>query len=61
MERFTENCVQGHPVGTIFFRDIGRNKEVGRQHHYLVDELQSQISIANEEKKKQNDDGVYQV
>jgi len=52
MERFTERLRQGHPVGTIFLETSDETKKLADNINYLVDELQSQIRLANEEKSK---------
>lgn len=52
MERFTERLRQGHPVGSIFLETSDETKKLADNINYLVDELQSQIRLANEEKSK---------
>jgi two-component system phosphate regulon sensor histidine kinase PhoR len=52
MERFTEKLRQGHPVGTILLETADETKKLADNINYLVDELQSQIRLANEEKSK---------
>jgi len=52
MERFTERLRQGHPVGTIFLETSDETKKLADNINYLVEELQSQIRLANEEKSK---------
>lgn len=52
MERFTERLRQGHPVGAIFLETSDETKKLADNINYLVDELQSQIRLANEEKSK---------
>ena len=52
MERFTERLRQGHQVGTIFLETSDETKKLADNINYLVDELQSQIRLANEEKSK---------
>jgi two-component system phosphate regulon sensor histidine kinase PhoR len=52
MERFTERLRQGHPVGTIFLETSDETKKLADNINYLVDELQSRIRLANEEKSK---------
>ena len=52
MERFTEKLRQGHPVGTILLETADETKKLADNINYLVDELQSQIRVANEEKSK---------
>jgi two-component system phosphate regulon sensor histidine kinase PhoR len=52
MERFTERLRQGHPVGTIFLETTDETKKLADNINYLLDELQSQIRLANEEKSK---------
>ena len=52
LERFTERLRQGHPVGTIFLETSDETKKLADNINYLVDELQTQIRLANEEKSK---------
>jgi two-component system phosphate regulon sensor histidine kinase PhoR len=52
MERFTERLRQGHPVGTIFLETSDETEKLADNINYLVEELQSQIRLANEEKSK---------
>ena len=52
MERFTEKLCQGYPVGTIILKTSDETKKLADNINYLVDELQSQIRLANEEKSK---------
>jgi two-component system phosphate regulon sensor histidine kinase PhoR len=52
MERFTERLRQGHPVGTIFLETSDETKKLADNINYLVEELQTQIRMANEEKSK---------
>jgi two-component system phosphate regulon sensor histidine kinase PhoR len=52
MERFTEKLRQGHPAGTIILKTSDETKKLADNINYLVDELQSQIRLANEEKSK---------
>jgi len=52
MERFTEKLRQGHPVGTIFLETSDETEKLADNINYLVEELQSQIRLANEEKSK---------
>ncbi|HUN55984.1 MAG TPA: ATP-binding protein [Smithella sp.] len=52
MERFTEKLRQGHPVGTILLETADETKKLADNINYLVEELQSQIRLANEEKSK---------
>ena len=52
LERFTERLRQGHPVGAIFLETSDETKMLADNINYLVDELQSQIRLANEEKSK---------
>ena len=52
MERFTERLRQGHPVGNIFLETSDETEKLADNINYLVDELQSQIRLANEEKSK---------
>jgi two-component system phosphate regulon sensor histidine kinase PhoR len=52
MERFTERLRQGHPVGTIFLETSDETEKLANNINYLVEELQTQIRLANEEKSK---------
>jgi two-component system phosphate regulon sensor histidine kinase PhoR len=52
MERFTERLRQGEPSGTIILKTSDETKKLADNINYLVDELQSQIRLANEEKSK---------
>ena len=52
MERFTEKLRQGHPTGTIVLKTSDETKKLADNINYLVDELRSQIRLANEEKSK---------
>jgi len=52
LERFTERLRQGHPVGAIFLETSDETKMLADNINYLVDELRSQIRLANEEKSK---------
>jgi len=52
MERFTERLRQGDQVETIFLKTSDETKKLADNINYLVDELQSQIRLANEEKSK---------
>ena len=52
MERFTEKLRQGHPAGTIILKTSDETKKLADNINYLVDELQSKIRLANEEKSK---------
>jgi two-component system phosphate regulon sensor histidine kinase PhoR len=52
MERFTEKLRQGHPAGTIILKTSDETKKLADNINYLVDELQSKIQLANEEKSK---------
>jgi two-component system phosphate regulon sensor histidine kinase PhoR len=52
MERFTERLRQGHPVGTLLLETADETKKLADNINYLLDELQSQIRLANEEKSK---------
>ncbi len=52
MERFTERLRQGHPVGNIFLETSDETEKLADNINYLVEELQSQIRLANEEKSK---------
>ena len=52
MEKFTERLRQGHPSGTIILKTSDETKKLADNINYLVDELQSKIKLANEEKSK---------
>jgi two-component system phosphate regulon sensor histidine kinase PhoR len=52
MERFTERLRQGEPSGSIILKTSDETKNLADNINYLVDELQSQIRLANEEKSK---------
>jgi two-component system phosphate regulon sensor histidine kinase PhoR len=52
MERFTERLRQGHPVGTLLLETADETKKLADNINYLLDELQSQIRLAKEEKSK---------
>ena len=52
LERFTERLRQGDPVETIFLETSDETKKLSDNINYLVDELRSQIRLANEEKSK---------
>jgi len=52
MERFTERLRQGHPVGTIFLETSDETEKLADNINYLVEELHTQIRLANEEKSK---------
>jgi two-component system phosphate regulon sensor histidine kinase PhoR len=52
MERFTEKLRQGHPAGTIILKTSDETKKLADNINYLVDELQSKIRQASEEKSK---------
>jgi len=52
LERFTERLRQGDPVETIFLETSDETKKLADNINYLVDELRSQIRLANEEKSK---------
>jgi two-component system, OmpR family, phosphate regulon sensor histidine kinase PhoR len=52
MERFTEKLRQGRPAGTIILKTSDETKKLADNINYLVDELQSKIRLANEEKSK---------
>jgi two-component system phosphate regulon sensor histidine kinase PhoR len=52
MERFTERLRQGHPVGSIFLETSDETEKLADNINYLVEELQTQIRLANEEKSK---------
>lgn len=52
LERFTERLRQGHPVGTVFLETSDETEKLADNINYLVEELQTQIRLANEEKSK---------
>jgi two-component system phosphate regulon sensor histidine kinase PhoR len=52
MERFTERLRQGEPSGTIILNTSDETKKLADNINYLVDELQSKIRQASEEKSK---------
>ena len=52
LERFTERLRQGDPVETTFLETSDETKKLADNINYLVDELRSQIRLANEEKSK---------
>jgi two-component system, OmpR family, phosphate regulon sensor histidine kinase PhoR len=52
LERFTERLRQGDPVETIFLETSDETKKLADNINYLVEELQSKIRLANEEKSK---------
>jgi two-component system phosphate regulon sensor histidine kinase PhoR len=52
LEKFTERLRQGEPSGTIILKTSDETKNLADNINYLVDELQSQIRLANEEKSK---------
>ena len=52
LEKFTERLRQGDPVETIFLETSDETKKLADNINYLVDELRSQIRLANEEKSK---------
>ena len=52
LERFTERLRKGDPVETIFLETSDETKKLADNINYLVDELRSQIRLANEEKSK---------
>jgi two-component system phosphate regulon sensor histidine kinase PhoR len=52
MERFTEKLRQGEPSGAIILKTSDETKKLADNINYLVDELQSRIRQASEEKSK---------
>ncbi|GAB6268212.1 MAG: phosphate regulon sensor histidine kinase PhoR [Smithella sp.] len=52
MEKFTERLRQGKQVGTIILDTADETKKLADNINFLVEELKSKISIANEEKSK---------
>ncbi|MFA5322174.1 MAG: hypothetical protein WC373_05815, partial [Smithella sp.] len=52
LEKFTERLRQGAPLGSIILKTSDETKNLADNINYLVDELQSQIRLANEEKSK---------
>ncbi|PKN17524.1 MAG: hypothetical protein CVU71_15765 [Deltaproteobacteria bacterium HGW-Deltaproteobacteria-6] len=52
MERFTEGLRRGEPQGSIILQTSDETKNLADNINYLVDELQSKIRLANEEKSK---------
>jgi two-component system phosphate regulon sensor histidine kinase PhoR len=52
LEKFTERLRQGEPSGSIILKTSDETKNLADNINYLVDELQSQIRLANEEKSK---------
>lgn len=52
MEKFTERLRQGEPAGSIILKTADETKKLADNINYLVDELQSQIRQASEEKSK---------
>jgi two-component system phosphate regulon sensor histidine kinase PhoR len=52
MERFTEELRRGEPQGSIILHTSDETKKLADNINYLVDELQSKIRLANEEKSK---------
>ena len=52
LERFTEKLRQGKPAGSIILKTSDETKKLADNINYLVDELRSQIRLANEEKSK---------
>lgn len=52
MEQFTERLRQGEPQGSILLQTSDETKTLADNINYLVEELQSKIRLANEEKSK---------
>ena len=52
MEKFTERLRQGEPIGTIILDTADETKKLADNINYLVEELQTKIGLANEEKSK---------
>ena len=52
MEQFTERLRQGEPQGSILLTTSDETKMLADNINYLVEELQSKIRLANEEKSK---------
>ncbi len=52
MERFTEGLRHGEPQGSIILQTSDETKKLADNINYLVDELQSKIRLAHEEKSK---------
>jgi two-component system phosphate regulon sensor histidine kinase PhoR len=52
LEKFTERLRRGDPSGAIILKTSDETKNLADNINYLVDELQSQIRLANEEKSK---------
>lgn len=52
MERFTEGLRRGEPQGSIILHTSDETKKLADNINYLVEELQSKIRLANEEKSK---------
>ena len=52
LERFTERLRQGTPEGAILLKTADETKKLADNINYLVDELKSQIRLANEENNK---------
>ncbi|KAF0158700.1 MAG: two-component system OmpR family phosphate regulon sensor histidine kinase PhoR [Syntrophaceae bacterium] len=52
LEKFTEKLRRGEPSGTLILQTSDETKILADNINYLVEELQSQIRLANEEKSK---------
>jgi two-component system, OmpR family, phosphate regulon sensor histidine kinase PhoR len=52
LERFTERLRQGTPEGAVLLNTADETKKLADNINYLVDELNSQIRLANEENSK---------
>ncbi len=52
MEEFTNKLRRGEPTGTLFIQAGAEMRQLADNINYLVQELQNQISSANEEKSK---------
>jgi len=52
LEHFTERLRQGEPRGSILLKTSDETKTLADNINYLVEELQSKIRLANEEKSK---------
>ncbi|MGV8058339.1 MAG: ATP-binding protein [Smithellaceae bacterium] len=52
LERFTEKLRQGAPEGAVLLNTADETKKLADNINYLVDELNSQIRLANEENSK---------
>lgn len=52
LEKFTERLRQGNPKGAVLLNTADETKKLADNINYLVDDLQSQIRLANEESSK---------